>query len=327
MKKLLLFLSIAVLSLSKGYAQNDLVVFSEQGEQFYVVIDGVKQNAKPETNVKVTGLRQPMVTAKVIFGDGKTPDVDQKIYFMWEGENKQGWEFSYAVVKKGDVYKIKPRSGAQIVQAPPPAGQTVVVYSTTPPPAVVESTTISTTTTSGAAPVGTGVSVGVNANGTGFNMNVNVTDPTMMGTGTNSSTMTTTTTTSSTTTSSGYTGTAAPAPAPAGNVYVLEGYNGPHNCNWPMSPGDFESAKGSIKSKSFEDSKFTMAKQILGSNCMLSSQVKEVMMLFDFENTRLDFAKFAWGKTFDYGNYYKLNDAFQFESSIDDLNKYIEGHK
>lgn len=323
MKKVFLLFISSLFMLSSFQhlsAQNDLVLFSEQGERFYVVIDGVKQNAKPETNVKVTGLKQPMVTAKVIFDGGKLPDVDQKIYFMWEGEQKQGWEFTYAVVKKGDAYKIKPRSGAQIIQTPPPAGQTVVVYSTTPPPVVeATTTTISTTTTTGAAPAGENVSVGMNVNGVGVNMNVSITDPTMTGTSTSSTTMTTTTTTSSTTT--------AVAPSSSANVYTLPGYNGPYGCPMPMNEADCNSAKQSIKSKSFEDSKLTLAKQILGSNCMLSTQVKEVMMLFDFEATRLDFAKFAYGKTFDPGNYYKLNDAFDFESSIDELNKYINSRK
>ena len=49
------------------------------------------------------------------------------------------------------------------------------------------------------------------------------------------------------------------------------------------------------------------------------------MLLFTFEDTRLDLAKYAYGHTFDIGNYYKLNDAFTFESSIDELNKYIRG--
>ena len=340
MKKLLLLLIISSSIFAK--AQNNLVIFSEQGEQFYVVLNGIKQNAKPETNVKVTGLMQPMVTTKVIFADGKTPDLDQKVYLMSGGSEVQGYEFVYTLKMKKGVsakntdsaayeggligaaqnlkktdkgYKLAFRSEAIIAQAPPTQGQTVIVYSTTPPP--VTQTTISSTTTTSGNPNGSNANVGMNANGVNFNMNVSVND------GSTNSSSSSTTTTSTTTTSSGYTN----APPPHENIYVLEGYNGPHNCNWPMSPGDFESAKASIKSKSFEDSKLTVAKQILGSNCMLSSQVKDVMLLFDFENTRLDFAKFAWGKTFDYGNYYKLNDAFTFESSIDDLNKYIEVHK
>ena len=341
MKKLLLLLIFSSSFFLK--AQNNLVIFSEQGEQFYVVLNGIKQNAKPETNVKVTGLMQPMVTTKIIFADGKTADLDQKVYLMSGGSEVQGYEFVYALKMKqgtsakgsGDAmeqggligvaknlkkvdkgYKLVFRSEAVIAQAPPSQGQTVIVYSATPPPATVTETQSFSTTTTTTAPAGNNANVGMNANGVNFNMNVNVNDASM-----NSSSSSTTT--STTTTSSGYTN----APPAGGNVYVLEGYNGPHNCNWPMSPGDFESAKSSIKSKSFEDSKLTVAKQILGSNCMLSSQVKDVMLLFDFENTRLDFAKFAWGKTFDYGNYYKLNDAFTFESSINDLNKYIETHK
>ena len=90
-----------------------------------------------------------------------------------------------------------------------------------------------------------------------------------------------------------------------------------------MSTGDFESVKGSINSKSFEESKLTVAKQVISSNCLFASQVREVMMLFGFENTKLEFAKYAYNYTYDLGNYFKVNDAFQFESSIDDLNRAI----
>ena len=40
-----------------------------------------------------------------------------------------------------------------------------------------------------------------------------------------------------------------------------------------------------------------------------------------------DFAKFANQFTFDIGNYYKVNQAFQFETSTAELNKYIEETK
>ena len=51
------------------------------------------------------------------------------------------------------------------------------------------------------------------------------------------------------------------------------------------------------------------------------------MQLFNFESSRLEFAKFAYPYTFDQGNYYKLNDAFQFESSIDELNEFVKNSK
>jgi len=93
-----------------------------------------------------------------------------------------------------------------------------------------------------------------------------------------------------------------------------------------MTPQDFEQAKQSIASKSFDDSRLTIAKQIISSNCMLCSQIKELMKLMSFEENKLELAKFAWNHNLDKGNYYTLNDAFTFESSIDELNKYTQSH-
>lgn len=107
------------------------------------------------------------------------------------------------------------------------------------------------------------------------------------------------------------------------HVIYVQGYNGPIGCLTPMSALDFQRAKQSIASKNVEDSKLAIAKQILNSNCLLSSQVRGIMSLFSFEDSKLEFAKYAYGHTYDIGNYYKLNDAFQFETSIDELNSYI----
>ncbi|MEI6822548.1 MAG: DUF4476 domain-containing protein [Bacteroidota bacterium] len=103
----------------------------------------------------------------------------------------------------------------------------------------------------------------------------------------------------------------------------VPGYTGKIGCNNPMTHESFQNVKQSIASKSFEDTKLTIAKQVLNNNCLLTSQVKEILLLFSFENTKLDFAKYAYSYTYDIGNYYMLNDAFQFESSINDLNKFI----
>lgn len=103
----------------------------------------------------------------------------------------------------------------------------------------------------------------------------------------------------------------------------LPGYNGPVGCPVPMSVQEFQQAKNTINSRPFESSKITIAKQIAGANCLFSSQVKEIMSLFSFEGTRIEFAKHAYSHTYDKGNYFMVNDAFDFDSSIDELNKYI----
>lgn len=103
----------------------------------------------------------------------------------------------------------------------------------------------------------------------------------------------------------------------------VPGYNGPVGCYRPMDEMAFQKAKETIKSKAFEDSKLTIAKQIASNNCLLARQVKEIMQLFSYETTRLEFAKFAYRYTYDIGNYYLVNDAFQYESSIEELNRFL----
>ena len=94
-----------------------------------------------------------------------------------------------------------------------------------------------------------------------------------------------------------------------------------------MDPAQFADAKRSISSKSFSDTKMQLAKQITRGNCLLTSQVLDFMALFSFESQKLEFAKFAYPYTYDQGNYYRINDGFGFESSIRDLEQYLNGLK
>ncbi|HMY64841.1 MAG TPA: DUF4476 domain-containing protein, partial [Bacteroidia bacterium] len=223
---------------------------------------------------------------------------------------------------KKNSYSLRPLSEVPLAQALPPApNQTIVVYSEVPapPPAATTVTHTTTTTTTDGTPMpgdNVNVNIGLNMNETGGGINMNVSGGT-----TQTTTHTTTTTVTHTTTSEPP---AAPpvAPTPAPVVY-LPGYNGPYGCPVPMAPQDFSDLKQSISSKSFEDSKMTIAKQVLRNNCLFTSQVKELMGLFTFEESKLDFAKYAYDFTYDIGNYFKVNDMFTFESSIDDLNNYI----
>ncbi len=306
----ILFTVFTLFTMSVFSQENNAIFFSQNGEQFFVIVNGIKQNAEPATNVKVTGLNAPNYKVKIIFNNG-LPEIDKNVYF-----NEMGSEITYQIKqdKKG-IYKLRFFSQVPLAQAaPPPPTQSVIVYHVNPlPPTNTTITQTTTTTTTGVQPA-QGASVGVNVGGTGINMNVSINDGSM--TGTQSSSTYSQTTTTMTTTS---------PPAPVSVEYV-PGYHGPIGCPIPMSPADFQSAKQTIASKSFEDSKLTIAKQIVNSNCLTSGQVRDLVHLFDFEDTKLKFAKYCYGYTYDLGNYYKVNDAFEFESSIDELNQYISSH-
>ena len=316
MKKIFItMLSTAFLSQVVFAQNNNLIVYSQDGLKFSVILNGVSQNSEPATNVKITALNATNYQVKFIFAN-KMSDLDQNVYLMNGGEPTQNTEYTYAIAKVKEKYKLKFKSAAPIPMDQSNASepeQTVVIF--TP----VERTTRTMTSTTTNSTGTNGGNLGMNING--LNMNINVNDMNG-GPGIGTTNTTTTTYSSTTTTTSG----GGDMNQNNHTTYVLQGYNGDYGCPYPMSEKDFESAKASVSSKSFDASKLTLAKQIVGSNCMLCSQIKELMLLITFEQTRLDLAKFAWHHNLDKGNYYKLNDAFTFESSINELNKYTQSH-
>ncbi|MFM2360295.1 MAG: hypothetical protein RLY16_2288 [Bacteroidota bacterium] len=110
---------------------------------------------------------------------------------------------------------------------------------------------------------------------------------------------------------------------PAVVVYV-PGYNGPVGCAMPMNAGDFSSAKQSISDADFENTKLSTAKTIVGANCLTADQVAQICALFDFEDSKLQFAKFAYKHTYDRGNYFKINKVFDFDASKEELNRFVQ---
>jgi len=285
---------------------NNLIIFDQQGEPFYAIVNGVQQNATPQTNVKVTGLTGNPVKVTVMFKDSLIPAITKNAYFQDNGSE----ETYNVVVKKDGEHVLRFMNVVPIAQAPAPVqNQNVVNYSSTPPPppptstTVVQQTTTTTTTTDGGMPA----NVTMNVNGANVGMNMG---------GVQQTTVVTTTTTTGDQTQQ------APPPPPAQAAPPA-----PTGCQMPMPHDDYESAKRSITAKDFEDTKLTLAKQINGGNCMSAEQIRGIMNLFTFEQSKLDFAKFAYAHCTDKGNYFKVNDAFQFDHSSKELNDYISGHQ
>jgi hypothetical protein len=324
MKKIFLLSLIFAVLTCKIFSQSNVTVFSQEGEKFWVIVNGIKQNETPQTNVQVTGLTEQNYKIKVIFENNSLPAIDKMIYTRDVDGNFLSTSYEVKKDKKG-AYALKLSSYSEVPTASATQYSAPLVLVERPvTQAQVNTNQTQTTTTvvSGNTQVNGG-SVGINAvdpvTGEVISVNMSVNGGINGAGGTVTSTTTTTTTTTSTNNDIQTTNNQVQ------EHYIMQGYSGPMGCPWPMSEPDFQSAKSSINSKSFEDSKLTIAKQILTSNCMLCSQVRDIMGLFSFESTRLDFAKFAYSRVFDQGNYYKLNDAFTFESSIDELNAFING--
>ncbi|MBC7449219.1 MAG: DUF4476 domain-containing protein [Hymenobacteraceae bacterium] len=95
-------------------------------------------------------------------------------------------------------------------------------------------------------------------------------------------------------------------------------------CAGLLQPSDVNALISSIQAKDFEATKVSVAKQAVGNATILAEDVARVLRTFDYESTRLDFAKFAYARCCDQRNYFKVNDAFEFESSTTDLQRFTQ---
>jgi len=91
-----------------------------------------------------------------------------------------------------------------------------------------------------------------------------------------------------------------------------------------MSEDQFRELKNSVSNKPFEETKLSVAREAIAANGVKTNQVAELMELMTFEDSKLTLAKYAYGYTIDKNEYYLVNDAFTFSSSIDDLSQYIQ---
>lgn len=310
---------------------SDLVFFTDDGLKFTLVIDGDVKNTAPAARVLATGIRTESPMVMIRFEDASIPQLRKPGYFAL------GKEYTIMITtnKKGERV-LRPTGEAELGTAasaepvkPKPADfqddrtrasdqQSMSVQQNVQVDGVLQSTTVTVVEEDMGSGTTDGVNMSMGVNGVGINMNVDITE------GGSSGSTTTTTRTTTTTTSSG-TGRTEPArPAPVAEPYRMPGYTGPIGCAMPLSDTEFADLKKSIGSKSFEETKLTMAKQVTGERCLTVEQVKGIMSVFGFEDSKLEFAKFAYDHTHDPGNYYKVNDAFTFESSIEELDEYIK---
>jgi hypothetical protein len=94
-----------------------------------------------------------------------------------------------------------------------------------------------------------------------------------------------------------------------------------------MSVREFSDLKDQLRKEWFENNRMISVKHILDNNFVTTGQVKELMLLFVFEKNRLDIAKYAYCKTVDPRNYFQLNTVLTFNSSKDELARFLrESH-
>ncbi len=91
-----------------------------------------------------------------------------------------------------------------------------------------------------------------------------------------------------------------------------------------LSTAEFNERLNAIKKTSFDKDKLSKAKQVFDDELLTVNQVVEVVKVFSFDDSKLDFAKWAYKYTSDKRNYFKVEDYFSFNSSKNELREFVK---
>ncbi len=325
----LIFTSIFTLIFTSLFAQNSLTgsvtIFSEDGDKFTLILNGEMINDVPQSNLRVEDLNQPYYNAKIKFENQTLIDVTTNNLMVTDYNNVFN-DVTYKIKRdKNNKTKMKmnyfsavpvnpryiPASNVQVIHYGQPR-EVVVVRDQTP---VRGGTSTTTTTTQ----TGNGTNVGVGINIGGINMGVSINDN--MGGG---SITQTTTTTSSSSSHSNHDGHNHQSEFNNQNQNANSGGCGRRSC---MSQSNFNSALATIKKVTFEETALKTAKQVINVNCLNVDQIIQIANLFNFEDNKLEFAKYAYDFCIEPRNYFKVNGIFTFDSNANELSDFVQSRQ
>ncbi len=339
MKKVLLPILTLFTFLGMQAQEAATVVFTENGELFTLYLNGVKQNEAPQSSIELNDLKMEFYQSRIDFEDPAFADFSNKNFAV-----KKGMVVSYMIKRnrKGEFVlryqsetamtdeQAAPALSTPPRPAPPTSPTPVMERTETVQETVIEtetgvenvnismdmpgvSTTTTSTTTTVKSPNGEKVKIDLKVPGVDVKFDVDMD----MGMGVEIREESSVTTTTTSQTSSG-----GVQPRMTTGVWVDEEVEEIPDCS--VASSDFSKMKAAVDAKTFADSKMTTAKQATKNKCLTCDQIKALMLLFTFEDDKLEFAQYAYDNCADRDNYYLVYDAFEFESSIDELNEYIE---
>lgn len=306
---------IAVTSETKPGSLN---IFSQNGDKFFLFLNGVKQNTTAQSNIRISGVPGMYYNVKIVFKDNKIAPIVKNNLSVSDADDVL-MDATYRIRRdktgkpKLNFYSMLPvkdnfvaPAGMYVQQFSKPAQDVVSTPAAEPKKEVtpVKGTITnikiteggsSTTKTTGKSSVSTGSTKKVAENSKSNTDNA---------------------------TNSGKAVATAGKEEPAKTTTIPEN----KKCNgWPMGKGDLVAAKKAISEAEKEEEKLSAAQEIIASNCLLVSQVTEFCSLFKSEKSKLAFAKYAYKFTIDRKNYAEVNKALSLEKSKKELDKFING--
>jgi hypothetical protein len=120
-----------------------------------------------------------------------------------------------------------------------------------------------------------------------------------------------------------------------GNNWPPRNNNNPNNNYPPASPpppqamneNTFGAFMEAIRRESFDDSRKAIARTGIDQNWFTSAQAKQLLTSLSFEASKLEIAKYMYGKTIDPKNYFIVYSVFSFSKSKEELAEYVRAYK
>lgn len=285
----LLFIVFAFgVSAQNDAAKSDLVIMDQSGQAFYLIIDGVAQNAVPKTQLKIVGVPAAFHELKLLYANGVNVNLQHNLTV-----NPYKQYTAFVTWKKGqkrlDWIEITGVNQSQY-------GRNLEVILFTP--AYVETCYLCTNPSSPGFHYHPDGSVHNNYGMNGGNNQGN---------------------------QGGY---YPPNGNNHGNnhgaYYPPHNNNNQHgnvNCQYPLPT--IKPILDEMKNIPFSDRKMEYAKDALANKCITSDQAYQVVEAFTFDDDRVKMAKYCYDRMSDpiYAN--KLLDLFKFTSSRNEVRKYF----
>ena len=345
------------------FGQSNFTVFNNNGQSFYVILNGVKQNSLPQTNVVVSGLVNSAYSVKLIFSDGKTADINKNFFIDSPSDIT-----TRIIFKKG---KGKLQLISQIPTVGASTGETVINYrpdnnasfsdgsvgigfvgNSTTTTVVTETTTqqsgngsvniqaIPTPTNSSNGNVGIqmnivdstsgqnmGVNMSININGQvvdpNAQINTNVLVPANVTISGNAPANTNSSTVITTTTTT--TNSSNSSINSSNNVVTNTSSPNNSNINCSRTLNNTAVFIEELKDQSFEDDRVEALQLALVNMCLYAADAEKIMPLFTFDANQLTVAKFMSDRLVDKENASSLAKHFSFDSTKMEYRKYISG--
>jgi hypothetical protein len=91
-----------------------------------------------------------------------------------------------------------------------------------------------------------------------------------------------------------------------------------------IDEGEYFDIIKTLKKEPVEKNRVELAKTFFSSKWLLASMVKDAIKVFNLEPSKVAFAKFAYARTVDKQNYYKVFDSLTLTNSKKEMNEFIK---